>query len=88
MLSRSHVTAGDFIVELNNSGGDPHNLNVAVGDETSHGAPIQTIEAVAPNGGQGSARFDIAPGTYYLYCSLPTHEAQGMHATLVVDPSS
>ncbi len=86
VLSRSHVTAGDLIVELNNSGGDPHNLNVAAGDEAAHGPPLQTIEAVAP-AGQGTARFDITPGTYYLYCSLPTHEAQGMHATLVVDPS-
>lgn len=85
-LSRPSVQAGDFIVELNNSGEDAHNLNIAPGDGAGHrtGATIETLDTVAP-GGQTDLRFDIAPGTYYLFCSLPTHEGLGMSANLVVD---
>lgn len=87
ILSRPNVAAGDFIVQLNNTDGDPHNFNIAPADTSGAkaGEPIETIEAVAP-GQQGSLRFDIPPGNYYLYCSLLTHEAEGMHAELVVDP--
>lgn len=86
-LSRSRLVSGDLVVELNNSGEDPHNLNFAPGDgnDTRTGDPFQTIEAVGPSG-QGSLRFTIAPGTYYLYCSLPTHEGLGMFTNLTVDP--
>lgn len=82
-LSRSHVSAGDLIVELNNSGGDPHNLNIR--PQGPSGDPLASIADVAP-GAQGSVRFTIPAGTYYLYCSLPSHEAFGMNAQLIVDP--
>ena len=32
-----------------------------------------------------TAHFNLAPGTYRLWCSLPTHEEQGMHTTLIVE---
>jgi uncharacterized cupredoxin-like copper-binding protein len=31
------------------------------------------------------AHFDLEPGTYRLWCSLPEHEEKGMHTTLVVE---
>jgi plastocyanin len=81
-LSRPNVAAGEVIVELNNKGGDPHNLNLQlVGGEE---APLQVSEAGPEEHRAG--RFTLAPGTYRLWCSLPEHEAKGMSATLVVDP--
>lgn len=82
-LSRPHLSAGDVIIELQNSGGDPHNLNIV--PEGSSGEPLAGTGDVAP-GSQATVRFNIPAGTYRLYCSLPNHEAYGMSAELVVDP--
>ncbi len=80
-LSRPNVAAGEVIVELNNQGGDPHNLNLQrVGGEE---APLQVSEAGPLEHRAG--RFTLAAGTYHLWCSLPEHEAKGMSTTLVVD---
>lgn len=79
-LSRPEVTAGETIVELNNQGEDAHNLKLQ--REGSAESPLVVPEAAAEE--QTTARFTLAPGTYRLYCSLFNHEAQGMHATLLV----
>lgn len=85
--TRTNVDSGDFIVELNNRGEDEHNLNIAPADAGGNqtGPPMQTLNTVTP-GAQTDARFDIAPGKYYLYCSLVDHESLGMHTVLTVDP--
>jgi plastocyanin len=79
-LSRPEVSAGEVIVELNNQGEDPHNL---VLEHEGTGDPELEIPST-PSISQASARFNLAPGTYRLYCSLYKHEAKGMQATLVV----
>jgi plastocyanin len=79
-LSRPEVSAGEVIVELNNQGEDPHNL---VLEHEGTGDPKLEIPST-PSVSQASAHFDLAPGTYRLYCSLYKHEAEGMEATLVV----
>jgi plastocyanin len=79
-LSRPEVSAGEVIVELNNQGEDPHNL---VLDHEGTEDPQLEIPST-PSVSQASAHFDLAPGTYRLYCSLYKHEAKGMEATLVV----
>jgi hypothetical protein len=79
-LSRPYVLAGEVTVQLNNQGMDPHNLNLrlAGGEE----APLQVGEA-----GPGESRvgrFDLPPGTYRLWCSLPQHDEWGMNVELEV----
>jgi plastocyanin len=79
-LSRPEVSAGEVTVELNNQGEDPHNL---VLEHEGTADPKLEIPST-PSVSQASAHFDLAPGTYRLYCSLYSHESKGMVATLVV----
>ncbi len=79
-LSRPFVVSGEVTVELNNQGQDPHNLNVR--PEGSEGSPLEVGEA-----GPGESRvahFDLPPGSYRLWCSLPRHEEWGMSVDLEV----
>jgi uncharacterized cupredoxin-like copper-binding protein len=39
---------------------------------------------LAEAGERKSASGTLAAGTYKVYCALPGHDAQGMHATLEV----
>ena len=79
-LSRTSVAAGDVIVELDNRGEDPHNLNLA---QTGTADPPLTIEEIGPLT-RATGRFALTPGTYRLWCSLPLHEEWGMTASLTV----
>lgn len=82
-LSRPSLLAGEAIVELNNESGDPHNLNLR--REGGGEEPVLPISEAGPEE-RRSGRFALAPGTYRLWCSLPTHEEKGMVATLTVAP--
>ncbi len=80
-MSRNTVAPGEIIVELDNQGEDPHNLNIApVG---SSGPPLVHFDDT-PSLQRTQKTFSLAPGTYDLWCDLPEHEALGMHATLTV----
>lgn len=79
-LSRPEVPAGEVVVELNNMGEDPHNLNLQLEDESG---PEEKITTVGP-GVQGKAKFNLPAGEYRLWCDLDGHEAAGMKATLLV----
>jgi plastocyanin len=79
-LSRPSVPAGEAIVELNNQGEDPHNLELQL--EGSGEPPLEVPEAGPLE--HRTAKFDLAPGTYRLWCSLPQHDEWGMNATLAV----
>jgi plastocyanin len=81
VLSRSKVKAGELTVELNNQGEDPHNLNIR--REGDPGEPLQIPKTDSAQ--REVATFDLPPGTYRLWCSLPEHEEKGMHTTLVVE---
>lgn len=81
-LSRPSRPSGRIRVELNNQGDDPHNLNLqrqGGGEE-----PVFELANALPSK-QQSANFELPPGTYRLWCSLLEHDAEGMHATLVVE---
>jgi len=81
VLSRPKVLAGAVTIELNNQGEDPHNLNLRLeGDE---GAPFEIPETQSLQ--RNVATFDLPAGEYRLWCSLPEHDENGMHATLVVE---
>lgn len=80
VLSRPSVRPGELTVELNNQGEDPHDLNIrAQGEE---GPPLQIPETESLQ--RSVADFELAAGKYRLWCSLPEHDEEGMHATLVV----
>ena len=81
VLSRPSVKAGEVTIELNNRGEDPHNLNLRLeGDEE---APYELPETESLQ--RSVASFDLPPGQYRLWCSLPEHEEQGMYTSLQVE---
>jgi plastocyanin len=82
VLSRPSVSAGEVTVELNNYGEDPHNLNLQRQDGEAE--PVLSIPVTGATE-RDSATFDLPAGSYRLWCSLPTHDAKGMNATLVVE---
>lgn len=79
VLSRPSVAAGEVIVELNNQGEDPHNLNLSL-----EGGGPQLSVPEAPAQDRTLERFTLSPGTYRLWCSLAGHEELGMKASLSV----
>lgn len=79
-LSRPAVPAGEVVVELNNMGEDPHNLNLRL--EGSKAAPFQI--PVTPSLEQASERFTLPAGDYRLWCDLDEHDLRGMNASLEV----
>ena len=81
-LSRTAVKEGPALVELQNFGEDAHNLRIERADGT--GSPLDVAEAEA--GQRQRAGGSLAAGGYRVYCTLPGHDAQGMHARLSVTP--
>jgi uncharacterized cupredoxin-like copper-binding protein len=79
-LSRPEVPAGEVIIELVNRGEDAHNLHAL---EPTEGAEAGALPNTEP-GGVRDLKVRLHAGSYTLFCSLPGHEAKGMHATLVV----
>ncbi len=77
-LSRPSVAAGEVIVELNNQGEDPHNLNLQLAN--GGGPELNVPEAGSLK--RTLERFTLPAGTYRLWCSIPEHEELGMKATL------
>jgi plastocyanin len=82
VLSRPSIAAGEAIVELDNQGEDPHNLNLQLAD--GQGPEFHVGEIGSQK--RTSGRFTLAPGSYKLWCSIPGHEELGMKATLTVTP--
>jgi plastocyanin len=80
-LSRPTVKPGEVTIELNNQGEDPHNLNLQL--EGVGGEPLQIPETDSLE--HSVADFDLPPGKYRLWCSLPEHEEKGMSTTLRVE---
>lgn len=81
VLSRPKVRSGEVTIELNNQGQDAHNLNLQLQGEEGEEFSIPETQSLQHN----VAHFDLAPGTYRLWCSLPEHEEKGMHTTLIVE---
>jgi hypothetical protein len=81
VLSRSTLPAGRALVELQNFGEDAHNLRIERVDGS--GAPLNV--PLAESGERQKADGVLAAGEYKVYCALPGHDAQGMHARLLVN---
>jgi Copper binding proteins, plastocyanin/azurin family len=72
------LAAGNVEFNAANLGEDDHDFSV--GD-----APRANLVTVALGPGQSdSVRLTLGAGVYTLYCSLPTHEEQGMRAEVTV----
>jgi hypothetical protein len=82
VLSRGTLSAGRAVVQLQNFGEDAHNLRI----ERLDGAGTPLDVPLAESGEVQSGQTTLAAGDYKIYCSLPGHDAQGMHAGLTVTP--
>jgi plastocyanin len=79
-LSRLTVAPGRVIVELDNEGQDGHDLRLApLGSQQ----PTLSFDELRP-GWRATKVVTLRRGTYRLWCSLPGHDAAGMHALLRV----
>jgi plastocyanin len=67
------------VVQFNYGGATGHTL--AIQDPKFAGF-LLTTDA----GGKKTGKAKMAPGSYTLYCTVDSHEAQGMKATLTVSP--
>jgi plastocyanin len=79
-LSRTSVPAGEVVLEFVNDGQDEHNLHLEDGE-----GPLSESIGSTPSKGVSDLHLQMRPGSYTLFCSLPTHEARGMKATLTVE---
>lgn len=86
ILSAGSITSGDTIIELSNRGEDAHDLHIARLDDTD-GSSEKAVPVTSPST-FNRVRFDTSPGTYRLWCSLPTHADLGMRAELTVTAGS
>ena len=77
-LSRPAVAAGNVTIELHNIDNGPHDLVV---EPDGGGGAVADFDEADP-GAVVRKQVALAKGRWYLYCSLPNHEAIGMHATL------
>lgn len=78
-LSRTTVPAGKVAIQFVDNGQDEHNLNLLSGEGEVEAAFPTTV----PHGVREQT-VHLRKGSFTLFCSLPEHEAKGMHATLTV----
>jgi plastocyanin len=79
-LSRTSVPAGEVVLEFVNDGQDEHNVHLEDGE-----GPLSESIGSTPSKGVSDLHLQMRPGSYTLFCSLPTHESRGMKATLTVE---
>ena len=78
--SRLTLPAGRAVVELDNFGQDPHDLRVERVE-----APAARFDFTLTRAGdRESQSLQLTAGTWKLYCTLPGHEALGMHTLITV----
>jgi hypothetical protein len=83
-LSRGTAPAGPLTVQLYNRGQDAHNLNIRRLDRRKRMTGPRQRVSLTQSGGLTQATWQLKPGRYELYCSLPGHARQGMKAFLTV----
>ena len=77
-IPQSSFTAGAYTFNITNSGKFKHNVVVAASDGTS-----VKSDTLAP-GTTGTLDVTLKPGTYEVYCGVPTHKGKGMDLTITV----
>ena len=83
-LSRTQLSAGDSLIELQNAGEDPHDLRIV---PAGGGSLLAAYGETAP-GTVAKQHVTLTPGNYVLYCGIGDHSLIGMRATLTVTPSA
>jgi uncharacterized cupredoxin-like copper-binding protein len=76
-LAPATLAAGTYTFNIANAGQFKHNLVI---EGTGVEAKSDTYEA----GQSGTLTATLAPGTYEVYCAIPTHKGKGMDLTLTV----
>lgn len=76
-LPQAAFTAGTYTFDITNSGQFKHNL-IIEGNGTKDMSDTYTA------GQTGSLTVTLAPGTYEVYCGIPTHKDKGMTTTITV----
>jgi len=79
-VSRSALCSGSILVQLRNTGEDPHNLAIL---NLGTGSTVATWDDAGP-GDVVTKRVSLPAGTYRLFCTLPQHDEKGMHAVVTV----
>ena len=79
VLSRASVKAGSALIELQNTGQDPHDLRL----RRIGGTRTYRIPGTKP-GRRTTLEISLLPGRYRLWCSVADHRALGMRAILRV----
>jgi uncharacterized cupredoxin-like copper-binding protein len=75
------IKAGDVKIAYPNDGQQTHTLVV----QAPNGDDVGTKLRVAPGKSTGGD-YQLAPGTYTLYCDITGHREAGMQASLTVTP--
>jgi Copper binding proteins, plastocyanin/azurin family len=71
------LAAGKVTFNVTDLGEDAHNLSVRGGGKEYGGIDLES-------GTSDTLTLTLAPGSYTLYCNIPTHEALGMSAIITV----
>jgi nitrite reductase (NO-forming) len=72
----------DVTIALPNNGAAPHNFNID--DNNNESDPDIHSGDVSP-GDSTTVTVNLAAGDWYFYCSIPGHEAAGMHGTITAE---
>jgi cytochrome c oxidase subunit II len=80
-FDKTKLTAktGNVTLALTNGSAIPHDIAIK-------GNGVNVVGKVVTSGGRSTVTAKLPPGTYVFYCSVPGHEAAGMHGTLEVKP--
>jgi hypothetical protein len=82
--SRSSLPAGSVSVQLWNRGEDAHDLRLRRLRAGRMVGPIDGGVHVTESGQLSQASWNLKPGRYVLYCSMPGHYMRGMHTEIRV----
>jgi plastocyanin len=76
--SGTDLTAGDYTINVTNTGQATHNLVVE-----QDGAEVAKSDTLQP-GSAGTMTVTLEPGSYVFYCGIGNHRAMGMEVEVTV----
>ena len=81
-LSRRSVRAGPIVIQLENRGEDPHDLQMRRLNRRGRGVGPTLVVGETASGALTELDATTRRGQWRLWCSLPGHRRLGMRATL------
>ena len=82
--SRTSLPHGRVVVQLWNRGQDAHDLVIRRVNRAGHMYGSAQNAPVTVSGDISHVTWNLRPGLYQLFCSMPGHFARGMHVLLRV----